>query len=66
MSAIRVYGPDGRPTWRKFDDGAVGRITHAKTAIRGSGLVVASMSPVDDRTPSHRDEQRRSRKKAAT
>ena len=37
MSAVRVY-VDGRPTWRKADDGAVGRMSVAGS-IRGSLVV---------------------------
>lgn len=37
MSAVRVY-VDGRPTWRKVDDGAVGRLS-AAGSIRGSFVV---------------------------
>ena len=37
MSAVRVY-VDGRPTWRKADDGAVGRMSVAGS-IRGSFVV---------------------------
>ena len=37
MSAIRTY-VDGRPTWRKADDGAVGRMSSAGS-IRGSLVV---------------------------
>jgi hypothetical protein len=47
VSAVRAYGPDGRPVWVPVDDGAVGRVVHTRAAIRGPrGLIVASISPV--------------------
>ena len=36
MSALRLPGPDGRTILVPIDDGAVGRVTHARHGIRGS------------------------------
>lgn len=35
MSALRIPGADGRIELVRIDDGAVGRITHSRYAIRG-------------------------------
>ena len=44
MSAIRLPGPDGRIVLVPIDDGAVGRITHTRYAVRGE-IVVARTPP---------------------
>jgi len=53
MSAIRAYGPDGRPEWRKADDGC-----SPQRAPQGSidgQLVVGRSTPhsEDRRTGAH-------------
>lgn len=40
MSAVRIPGPDGRIVLVPVDDGAVGRLTHTRRAIRGGALAI--------------------------